>query len=374
MLEIFNYCIEYSIFPTELKCADVSALHKKGETTKKNNYRPISILPTISKVRERLCDKKHLSAYKTNYLPPFPCGFRKDFSTQHALSRLLEKLKISLDSGGKIGAIFLDLSKAFDCLRHDRLLAKLELYGLSHCALTFIYNYLHGRQQRVNINGSFSSWKEVTLGVPQDSVLGPMLFNIFIYDLFLQIAKVDICNYADDTTLFASDRGINRVISRLEIDSAVSSKWFYDIYMNLNEEKCHLITLGTNHADAISIKIGSSTIHESNQEKLLGVIIDNKLTFEDHIRTLCKKVSNKLYALSRISHLLVQEKLRILMKAFIYSQFQYCPLAWMLHRRKLNNNINKLHERVLRITYRDQNSSFESLLKKIHLQLSMSKI
>ena len=134
--------------------------------------------------------------------------------------------------------------------------------------------------------------------------------------------------------------------------------------MKLNEDECHLITLGANHADAISIKIGRSTIHESNLEKLLGVRIDNKLTFEDHIRTLCKKVSNKLYALSRISHLLDQEILRILMRAFIYSQFQYCKLAWMFHSRKLNNNINKLHERVLRITYKDQNSSFESLLKK----------
>jgi len=149
--------------------------------------------------------------------------------------------------------------------------------------------------------------------------------------------------------------------------------------MKLNEDKCHLITLGTNHADVISIKIGSSTIHESNQEKLLGVIIDNKLTFEDHITisiyniililinhisNLCKKVSNKLYALSRISHFLDQEKLRISMRAFIYSQFQYCPLALMFRSRKFNNNINKLHERALRITYRDQSSSFESLLKK----------
>ena len=109
-MEIFNYCIENSIFPTELKCADVSALHNKGETAKKNNYWPIRILPTISKVVERLCDKQ-LSAYITNYLSPLICGFRKDFSTQHALSRLLEKWKISLDSGGKLGDIFLDYQK-----------------------------------------------------------------------------------------------------------------------------------------------------------------------------------------------------------------------------------------------------------------------
>ena len=159
LLEIFNYSIENSIFPNDLKCADVSALHKKGETTKKNNYRPISILPTISKVLERLCDKQ-LSAYITNYLSPLLCGFRKSFSSQHVLSRLLEKWKIYLDSGGEVGAIFLDLSKAFDCLRHDVLIAKLEAYALSLAALAFIYNYLHGRLQRVNINGSFSSWKK----------------------------------------------------------------------------------------------------------------------------------------------------------------------------------------------------------------------
>ena len=119
-----------------------------------------------------------------------------------------------------------------------------------------------------------------------------MLFNISINDLVPQIAKVDICNYADDTILFTSDMDINGVISKLEIDSALSSKWFCDNYMELNETKYHLITIGTNHADAVSIKICSSTIHESNQENLLGVIIDNKLTFEDHIRNLCKKVSN----------------------------------------------------------------------------------
>ena len=148
-----------------------------------------------------------------------------------------------------------------------------------------------------------------------------MLFNVFINDLILQTAKADICSFVDGTTLFTSDMDINRVISGLEIDSALSSKWFCDNYLMLNEEKCYLITLGTNYTDAISMKIGSSTIHESNQEKLLGVIIDNRLRFEDPISNLCKKVSNKLYALSGISHLLDQEKLRILMRAFIYSQF-----------------------------------------------------
>ena len=115
-------------------------------------------------------------------------------------------------------------------------------------------------------------------------------------------------------------------------------------------------------SDSVSVKIGNSTIANSTEEKLLGVTLDSKLTFEQHVSNLCQKVSNKLYALSRIAHYMDQAKLRMLMTSFINSQFQYCPLVWMFHSRKLNTKINRLHERALRITYRDQESSFEDLL------------
>ena len=132
--------------------------------------------------------------------------------------------------------------------------------------------------------------------------------------------------------------------------------------MRLNEDKCHFITLGTNHTD--TIQNGSSTEHESNQEKLLSIIIDNKLTWKEHHSKLCKKVSNKLYALSRISHLLDQNKLRVLMRAPINSHLHYCILTLIFYSRKLDNKIDKLYEHALRIIYRDHNSFFESLLEK----------
>ena len=169
-------------------------------------------------------------------------------------------------------------------------------------------------------------------------------------------------DYADDTTLFACDIDTDSVVARLELDSARAIKWFSDNYMKLHEDKCHLLTFGNISDDSVSVRIGSSIITNSTEEKLLGVTLDSKLTFEQHVSNLCQKVSNKLYALSRIAHYMDQNKLRILMKSFINSQFQYCPLAWMLHSRKLNTKINKLHERALRITYRDQESSFEDLL------------
>ena len=154
--------------------------------------------------------------------------FRKGYNTQQALVRFLEKTKLCIDVGGKVGAVMMDLSKAFDCLRHDLLIAKLHAYGFSHDALSLIYSYLHNRQQRVKVNGSFSSWKRLTLGVPQGSVLGPLLFNIYINDLLLSLNNTDVCNYADDTTLFACDIDTDNVVARLEIDSAHAIKWFSD--------------------------------------------------------------------------------------------------------------------------------------------------
>ena len=227
--EIFNNCIGNSNFPDELKCADVSSLHKQKESTVKKNYRPISVLPTVSKVFERLLVKQ-VEAHIEQYLSTLLCGFRKGYNTQQALVRFLEKTKLCIDVGGKVGAVMMDLSKAFDCLRHDLLIAKLHAYGFSHDALSLIYSYLHSRQQRVKVNGSFSSWKQLTLGVPQGSVLGPLLFNIYINDLLFSLNNTGVCNYADDTTLFACDIDTDSVVARLELDSARAIKWFSDNY------------------------------------------------------------------------------------------------------------------------------------------------
>ena len=123
--------------------------------------------------------------------------------------------------------------------------------------------------------------------MPQGSVLGPLLFNIYINDLLLSLNNTDACNYADDTTLFACDIDTDSVIARLELDSAHAIKWFSDNYMKLNEDKCHLLTFGNMSDDSVSIKIGSSTIANSTEEKLLGVTLDSKLTFEQHVSNLC---------------------------------------------------------------------------------------
>ena len=149
------------------------------------------------------------------------CGFRKGYNAQHALVRVLEKWKSSLDSGENIGAILMDLPKAFDCIRHDLLLAKLDAYGFSHESLCLIYSFLDNRHKRVKINGSFSTYKRFHLGVPQGSVLGSLFFNIYINDLLLSLVETDICNYANDTTIYACDKTLDSVVARLESDSSI---------------------------------------------------------------------------------------------------------------------------------------------------------
>ena len=362
LLNIINQNIESGSFPEELKLADVTPIFKKEDATCAKNYRPVSVLPAASKVYERLLEKQ-IAKYFEIHLSPYLCGYRKGFNAQHALIALIEKWKITLDKQGFAGALLMDLSKAFDTLNHDLLLAKLHAYGLSKNALALVKSYLTNRWQRTKINTSFSSWTELLLGVPQGSVLGPLLFNIYINDLFWINTETDVCNYADDTTFYACDQNLNSLLVRLEHDALLAIEWFECNYMKLNKDKCHLLLSGSKYEHCWA-KIGSEKIWESAQEKLLGVTIDKNLSFNLHISNICSKAGQKLTALSRLSRLMPFDKRKVLMKSFVQSQFAYSPLVWMFHDRKTSHKINRLHERALRVVYKDHTLSFAELLEK----------
>ena len=181
--------------------------------------------------------------------------------------------------------------------------------------------------------------KSVTRGVPQGSVLGPLLFNIYINDRLLFIQNSDICNYADDTTIYACNKNLDNISRRLETYCSVALEWFADNFMKLNADKCHLLVLGQRCDDPVTVRIGNADIVNSSEEKLLGVQIGSRLSFNNHVCKLCQKASNELNALARISPYMNQSKLRVLMRAFITSQFRYCPLIWMFHSRQLNQKV-----------------------------------
>ena len=193
---IFNNMIDNAEFPDSLKRADVTPVHKKGDMSLMNNYRPISVLPTSSKLFEKLLYQQ-INSYINTYLNSGLCGFREGFSAQHCLITMTEKIKNVLDKGEIGGALLTDLSKAFDCIQHDLLIAKLHAYGFNIKSLKLLNNYLYNRKQRTKINSTFSEWVNIIFGVPQGSILGPLLFNIYINDIFLFKEETDITNYAD---------------------------------------------------------------------------------------------------------------------------------------------------------------------------------
>ena len=224
-----------------------------------------------------------------------------------------------------------------------------------------IYSYLTDRLQRVRVNGSFSSWKDIIFGVPQGSILGPPLFNIYSNHLFLFLT-LDIANYADDNSPFSCAKCIPSVISQLENGSVTLINWIQNNGLKANLDKFHLILSDTNQD--YSVKVDKCSIKNSKSAKLLGIKIDNKLKFDEHVSDLCTKATQKLHALSRVSNFMTLKQRQTTMKAFILSQFGYCPLVWMFHSRKLNQRIDRIHERALRIVYKDDISSFDELLIK----------
>ena len=168
-----------------------------------------------------------------NKFSPYLCEFRKNFHAQYSLLIIIENWKKQLDNGEKAGLIFMDLSKVFDTINHSLLLAKLKTYGFSNQALRLLQSYLCNRFQRSIISGSFSSWNEVIIGVPQGSILGPLLFNIFSNNIFLFIPKCQLCNYADDNTLYKSGKKIQKIKNDLEMNFMILHKQFHENHMVL---------------------------------------------------------------------------------------------------------------------------------------------
>ena len=324
LMEIWNKeIINNKKFPSKLKYADLTPIFKKLECVLKENYRPVSILPVVSKIFERIMQKQ-MKVYIEIYLSPFLCGFRKGYNTQYALTSMIEKWKKHLDNNGFAGALLMDLSKAFDTLNHELLIAKLEAYGFNRDALAILISYLSERWQRTKINTSFSTWSDILSSVPQGSILGPLLFNIYINDLFFQIVYTHACNFADDTTLNAFSTKLEDLLYNLEYDIQSAIMWFDINYMKLNKDKCHFL-VSDNITEHLWTKVGDELIWESREVKLLGITIDKNLNFNSHLTTLCKKVGQKVTALARVARLLPFHQRRLILKTLLSLNSHIAP-------------------------------------------------
>ena len=364
---LINETIKVSEFPDECKKAIVSPLHKKNSTLDKENYRPVSILPILSKLYERAINAQLMNFFETKF-HTYLSAFRPGYGCQSTLLRIIEDWKQALDDNKYVAAILMDLSKAFDCLPHDLLLLKLKYYGLSENALKLMKSYLTNRKQCVKLGSIKSNFEAILKGVPQGSILGPVLFNIFINDIFHFVKSCSLYNYADDNTVSCSDNSLENVIGKLSEDSVLLIRWFLNNKMKANPEKFQAIAVvEKTKVEDITFNLDNNIIKCEERVKLLGVTIDFQLNFNVQVSNICKKASKQLNVLKRIGkHLCRLGKLNIY-HSFILSNFNYCPLTWHFCGEVNTKKIEKIQERALRFNYSDYSSSYESLLIKSQL-------
>ena len=364
LTHLINRSIPLKSFPCTMKYAEISPLFEKDGNLSRDNYRPVTMLTIISKIYETLVNNQ-LTEYFVTILCKLSCAFRKRYSCQSLLVKMVDEWKVALDKGCITGAVFMDLSKAFDCLPHGLLVAKCHAYGLTMFACELLTDYLSQRKQRVKIG---SSWADLHKGVPQGSILGPLLFNIFINDLFLFIEKCSLYNYADDNTVSYSSPCLSDVLSSLQYDCNRAIEWFTNNGMKANPDRFQFMILSSSSLAPVELILDNSTcIIPQDCVKVLGITIDKQLNINEHISLCCTKAARQLNAFARISNYLNLNSRRAIHHSFIASNFSYCPLVCHFCGKTNNAKLKKIQERSLRIQCEDYTSSYEELLRNTGL-------
>ena len=365
LCNIINMDIDEDDFSDGGKIASVRPMYKKKSRNKIENYRPVSILNAFSKIYEKYIQNS-LTPFVDKILSVFISAYRKTYSSNHVLIRLIENWKKSLDCKKFVGAVLMDLSKAFDCIPHDLLIAKMHAYGFEFNTLVFFYSYLKNRKQNVKINNTHSIFQILLSGVPQGSILGPILFNIFINDLLLSINNSELHNFADDNTITCTSESLEDLVRSLEIESNKATEWFKSNNMIVNPEKFQAIIIDRKGQSNNPTKliIDGKEINSENCVTLLGLEIDSKLSFDKHISKLSNKCAGILNALIRLKRFLGFEEKKILVNSFIYGNFNYCPLVWHFCSKSSRNKIENIQKRALRFLLNDYESDYNTLLQK----------
>ena len=328
LVKIFNLSLSSGIYPDKLKIAKVIPIFKKGATTSINNYRPISILSSINKIYEKILYTRLIKYIdKFQLLYKYQYGFRKNHSTDHALIELIDQIRFSIDNNQMTCGIFVDLSKAFDTVNHQILLNKLEHYGIRGKALKLFESYLTGRKQYVQINDNKSQTRSISCGVPQGSVLGPLLFLIFINDLPNCSPLGNFRIFADDTNAFFHCNNIDELISTGKLIMSALNTWFSANKMTLNTDKS-TFTIFKSSRKIIpnipdSIKFLNLEIKRTPTIKFLGLILDENLSWNPHINDLCSKLKSLFHIFYYIRDYISKKDIQTIYYSLIYSRIKY---------------------------------------------------
>lgn len=368
--KIFNKSFSEGIFPDSMKLAKVIPIYKSKEHYLLNNYRPISLLPAISKILEKLVFTR-LSNYLVdkNVLDDRQYGFRKKASTIDAISDLYSSILKSLEKNEKVLAVFCDLSKAFDTLNHTILLKKLNHYGIRGVALEWFTNYLKERKIYTYFNNTEStSTENVEYGVPQGSVLGPLLFILYINDLKNSLENSSAILFADDTTLYNNNKSEEILFRETNVDLDLISNWFKANKLSINALKTKYILFRKKTHKISSfhnLTLDGKILERVQSTCFLGMHFDEILSWNTHIDNLHKKLSSCLYALNCSKRLIDKRNKIKLYYALFESRLRYGINLWYNTTKQNINKITKLQKRALRIIYNEKyNASTEPLFKQ----------
>ena len=334
LTDLFNLSFSSGIFPTILKTSKVVPIFKnKGSPTEVSNYRPISLLSNLDKIIEKLISKRLVEFLdKHQLISKQQFGFRSKHSTEHALLSLTETIRKSLDSGQFTCGVFIDLQKAFDSVDHDILISKLQHYGIRGIASTWFRSYLSKRKQFVEISGCKSMITEILFGVPQGSVLGPLLFLLYINDLHNSIRYSTPFLFADDTSLLNSGKNITSTSKQVNKDLKLLVKWLNANKISLNASKTELILFRSKSRNVkiseLKIKINGKKLYPTSSVKYLGVHLDEHLTWDKHINELSIKLRRANGALSKLRHIMPRKITLNTYFAIFHSHMKYGCQVW----------------------------------------------
>jgi hypothetical protein len=367
LTNIVNDMLESGTYPDILKIAAVKPIHKKGSKTNIENYRGISLLPTINKVIERVIyDKIENFITKFKQFDELQYGYRRHYGTQDALCKLYSTISKALDKNKFVVAVFFDISKAFDSINHKLLLFKLEKMGIRGKALNLIKSYLSNRQQFVKIIDEMSDIAAILFGVPQGSCLGPLLFVLLLYDLKFVNTASTIVKYADDIVMLLTCDKVDDIPGAISNDIDKIKHYYENNGMKLNTDKSKYMTFGFTNHQYLDECMKANGIEEVESIKYLGAIVDNKLRMNAHADQLVKRISQSVNAMNVIKRYLPTFSLLQFYNAFIGSH--YFSSGFLMCRLSAGdvNRLQRIQNKSLKIAFGlDRNFSTEKLFKEV---------
>ena len=349
LASLINRCLANSRFPSAEKCSKIISTYKSEERPLLDNYRPISILPVLSKVFERVVHRQlYIYLEENNLLSKNQFGFRTRSSTQHAVTKFSDSIRLNMDKGLMTGAIFIDLRKVFDTVDHACLLSKLIIYGIRNDELVWFEDYLFNRTQFVAFEGVVSSIQPFSCGVPQGSILGPLLFALLINDIDIHLKCCEVILYADDTVIYYANRTCEKIEEQLNNDMEKIYHWLVqnNLVINLKRSKTECVLYGTHQKTSkskpLEVKVGGINIIQSQVYEYLGVRMDMNLNCNDQLEKTIKKAASRVKLLYRIRQNISPSTAETIYKMMILPLMLYCSSIYL----KLSTTNQEKFERI----------------------------